>query len=112
MTYADSAMIKDRMNITGESKDASILKAIAFGDAICDGLIEKAGGSTSVASPTQILREAAADFGAYYMHRATNPSTASLFWNSGLTMMGIYLAGTEIAGALLTGTIGIRDEDE
>jgi len=113
MTYATADMIKFRMRIGDGSRDPEIATAIAYSDAFCDGAIRAAGGAVPVASPTQDLKEASADIGAYYMFRASNPTVANYFLGSGETILARYIQGAvtvAMAGAKLTGRSGVRDE--
>jgi len=84
-------MIKERMRITGTTRDAEISAAITYGDARCDAAISANRGSIPVASPHQILKEAASDFAAYYMHRINNPTVATLFLESAKTLLSNYV---------------------
>lgn len=91
MAYATSTMVKERMKISGTTRDAEISAAMTYGDARCDAAMSADGGSTPVSSPHQILKEAASDFAAYYMHRINNPDVATLFLESGKTMISSYI---------------------
>ena len=91
MTYATSTMVKQRMKISGSSRDSDITVAITYADARCDAAIAADGGSTPVSIPHQILKEAAADFAAYFMHRIDNPTVATLFLESAKTLLANYV---------------------
>ena len=116
MAYATSDMIKLRIGIptADTTRDAEITAAVVYGDARCDAIIEEAEGSTPVGSPTQKLKEAASDFGAYYIHRADgNTDLAKSFLASGKTIMGQYISGeVSAAGAQLTGREGELDSSD
>jgi len=113
MAYATSDMVKYRMRIpiTDTTRDAEIAAAITFSDAFCDGVIRAAGGSVPVASPPQDLKEASADFAAFFIFRTQNPTVANFFMDSGETLIKRYTSGTvKSAGAMISGKSGIRDE--
>lgn len=111
MVYATSTLVKQRMGITTSAQDTIITAAIVYSDALCDELIQVAGGSTPIGTPPNSLKEASADFAAYYMHRIKNQTMASLFWNSGMTMINAYITRSLAGGgAEKTGRAGVRDE--
>jgi len=107
-------MVKQRMRIpVGDtSRDAEIAAALTYGDAYCNGMIKAKSGSIPVASPDQTLKEAAADFAAFFIFRTDNPTVANLFHDSGKTLIQAYLEGSVTGfGAKISGKIGVRDED-
>lgn len=110
MAYATSTMVKERMKISGTTRDAEISAAMTYGDARCDSAISADGGSTPVSSPHQILKEAASDFAAYYMHRINNPTVATLFLESGKTLLKNYVKSElRQGGSDLATKPGIRE---
>ena len=110
MAYSTSDMIKQRMKITGTTRDSEITIAITYADARCDAGIAANGGSTPVSSPHQILKEASADYAAYFMHRIDNPTVATLFLDSAKTLLSGYIR-TELkaGGSGITGKTGIHE---
>lgn len=110
MTYSTSTMIKQRMKISGTKRDTELTFAIVYADARCDAAISANGGSTPVASPHQILKEASADFAAYYIHRVDNPTVATLFLESAKTLLSNYI-NKELrqGGSGRSGKRGIHD---
>ena len=103
-------MVKQRMKISGSSRDADVSVAMTYGDARCDAGITANGGSGSVSSPSQILKEAASDFAAYFMHRIDNPTVATLFLESAKTLLWNYItAEHRQGGSGLSGKRGIHD---
>lgn len=110
MAYATSTMVKQRMRVSGSSRDSEISIAITYADTRCDAAIAANGGSTPVSSPGQILKEAAADFAAYFMHRINNPSVATLFLESAKTMLRNYIVGQfRQGGSGITGKTGVHE---
>lgn len=82
---------------------------MTYGDARCDAGITANGGS-AVSSPSQVLKEAAADFAAYFMHRIDNPTMATLFLESAKTLLANYVkAELRQGGSGLSGKRGIHD---
>jgi len=110
MTYATETMVKSRLKTTGTARDAEIAAALDWADQMCDALIVGAGGNGSVGSPSDMLKNAAADFAAAYMLRTDNPDTATLYENSARTLMRGYIAGNvTTVGLGLTGRRGVRE---
>jgi len=110
MTYAESTMVKQRMKISGSSRDADISVAMTYGDARCDAAISADGGAIPVTSPHQILKEAASDFAAYFMHRIDNPTVATLFLESAKTLLSNYVKKElRQGGSARTGKRDIHD---
>lgn len=113
MTYSTSTMVKSRTGVSGSGRDSDITAAITFADAYCDAAISAARGSIPVASPPQMLKEASADLAAYYVLRIDNPTTATLFYESGKTLLSNYIKKEYKAGGVgRTGKRGVRDDDE
>ena len=111
MTYATETMVKNRLKIIGETRNTEIAAALEWADQMCDALIVGAGGDGSVSSPSDMLKNAAADFAAAYILRTDNPDTATLYDNSARTLMRGYVAGNVTTSGLgRTGRSGIRDE--
>jgi len=114
LTYATVSMVKRRMRIqaTDTGRDADIEAAITFGDAFCNGAIKANGGGTPVLIPPTELKEAAADLAAYYLFRSSNPTTASLYYDSGKTLLMNYVSGNLTTfGVNQSGKSGVRDDE-
>ena len=111
MTYATATMVKSRMKITGTSRDTEITAALEWADQMCDAMIVGAGGDGSVSSPSDMLKNAAADFAASYIMRTDTPDVATLYENSARTLMKGYIAeNVTTSGLGRTGRSGIRDD--
>ena len=110
MAYSTSLMVKQRMKITGSTRDAEIALAVTYADTRCDVAIAANGGSIPVSSPPQSLKEASADFAAYFMHRINNPSVATLFVESAKTMLRNYIVSEfRQGGSGITGKTGVHE---
>ena len=101
MTYADKDMVKIRIgiDITETKRDNEIDAALTFADAMIDEALMAAGGSGSLSSPAQSVKESSADLAAYFIYRVKNPSTATLYWDSAMTLLKNYIRRSLIKGA-------------
>ena len=103
MTYGEKANVRQLVGLlpTDTSKDIELDRAMAWADAYIDAHVQAVGGSVPSTTPTAI-KNAAEDLSAFYHYRNTNPTTATLFFETGRELLELWIMATYKRG------VGVR----
>lgn len=93
MTYGTKEVVRTYIGLepTDSAQDIEVDRALTWADTYIDSTVAAVGGTVPETVPNAIKR-ASEDLAAFNWHRTKNPTTATLFYNTGMDMLHNWIA--------------------